>query len=81
MGYSRTPEVAEQRLCNRCLGTDTASRDRILGSSTAVTGSLFFTPFVGFLDDMSDLQPYRPSHRQHRRWGLDIGDPNRNIVK
>ncbi|MFI6402467.1 Dyp-type peroxidase [Streptomyces sp. NPDC050548] len=52
IGYARTPSVTEQMLRNMFLGTDSASHDRILDFSTAVTGSLFFVPSADFLDDL-----------------------------
>ncbi|MGQ4433507.1 Dyp-type peroxidase [Streptomyces sp. SAS_260] len=55
IGYARTPSVTEQMLRNMFLGTDTASHDRILDFSTAVTGSLFHVPSADFLDDLPDL--------------------------
>ena len=48
IGYSRTPTVTEQMLDNMFMGTP---HDRILDFSTAVTGTLFFTPSAAFLDD------------------------------
>ncbi|WTE48005.1 Dyp-type peroxidase [Streptomyces sp. NBC_01622] len=50
IGYARTPSVTEQMLRNMFLGTDSASHDRILDFSTAVTGSLFFVPSADLLD-------------------------------
>lgn len=55
IGYARTPSVTEQMLRNMFLGTDSASHDRILDFSTAVTGSLFYVPSADFLDDLPDL--------------------------
>ncbi|MFI6346687.1 Dyp-type peroxidase [Streptomyces sp. NPDC050560] len=52
IGYARTPEVTELMLRRMFLGTDAASHDRILDFSTAVTGTLFFAPPAGFLDDL-----------------------------
>jgi putative iron-dependent peroxidase len=48
IGYARTPAVTEQMLDNMFMGTP---HDRILDFSTAVTGTLFFTPSAAFLDD------------------------------
>jgi putative iron-dependent peroxidase len=48
IGYARTPAVTEQMLDNMFMGTP---HDRILDFSTAVTGTLFFTPSGEFLDD------------------------------
>ncbi|MEU1874183.1 putative iron-dependent peroxidase [Streptomyces ambofaciens] len=56
IGYARTPEVTETMLERMFLGTASAPHDRILDFSTAVTGSLFFTPAADFLEDL----PARP---------------------
>ncbi|MGE2688380.1 Dyp-type peroxidase [Mycolicibacterium pulveris] len=55
IGYSRTPEVTEQMLENMFLGDPPGNTDRILDFSTALTGSLFFTPIVDFLNDPPPL--------------------------
>ncbi|MEU2227725.1 Dyp-type peroxidase [Streptomyces sp. NPDC018347] len=52
IGYARTPEVTETMLERMFLGTESAPHDRILDFSTAVTGSLFFTPAADFLEDL-----------------------------
>ncbi|MDX3075737.1 Dyp-type peroxidase [Streptomyces sp. NPDC088354] len=54
IGYARTPQVTETMLRRMFLGDDEASHDRILDFSTAVTGTLFFAPPAGFLDDLPD---------------------------
>lgn len=51
IGYSRTPAVTERMLRNMFLGDPPGNTDRILDFSTAVTGGLFFSPTVDFLDD------------------------------
>ena len=51
VGYARTPDVIEQMLTNMFVGKPPGNHDRILDFSTAVTGTLFFVPSVGFLDD------------------------------
>ncbi|WP_159326197.1 Dyp-type peroxidase [Streptomyces tendae] len=56
IGYARTPEVTETMLERMFLGTASAPHDRILDFSTAVTGSLFFTPAADFLENL----PARP---------------------
>ncbi|WP_297595945.1 Dyp-type peroxidase [Mycobacterium sp.] len=55
IGYSRTPQVTEQMLRNMFLGDPPGNTDRILDFSTAVTGGLFFSPTVDFLDDPPPL--------------------------
>ncbi|SOJ57341.1 putative deferrochelatase/peroxidase YfeX [Mycobacterium simulans] len=55
IGYSRTPAVTEQMLRNMFLGDPPGNTDRILDFSTAVTGGLFFSPTIDFLDDPPPL--------------------------
>ncbi len=55
IGYSRTPSVTERMLRNMFLGDPPGNTDRILDFSTAVTGGLFFSPTVDFLDDPPPL--------------------------
>jgi putative iron-dependent peroxidase len=54
IGYARSPTVTERMLQRMFLGDQQASHDRILDFSTAVTGTLFFVPAAGFLDDLPD---------------------------
>jgi putative iron-dependent peroxidase len=51
IGYSRTAAVTERMLRNMFIGDPPGNTDRILDFSTAVTGSMFFTPTADFLDD------------------------------
>jgi len=55
IGYSRSPAVTEKMLENMFIGDPPGNTDRILDFSTALTGALFFTPVVGFLDDPPPL--------------------------
>lgn len=55
IGYSRSPAVTEQMLRNMFLGDPPGNTDRILDFSTALTGGLFFSPTVDFLDDPPPL--------------------------
>ena len=55
IGYSRTPAVTERMLRNMFLGDPPGNTDRVLDFSTAVTGGLFFSPTVDFLDDPPPL--------------------------
>ncbi|MGO8853377.1 MAG: Dyp-type peroxidase [Mycobacterium sp.] len=55
IGYSRAPRVTERMLENMFLGDPPGITDRILDFSTAVTGGLFFSPTLGFLDDPPPL--------------------------
>jgi porphyrinogen peroxidase len=51
IAYARTPDVIEQMLTNMFVGKPPGNHDRILDFSTAATGSLYFVPATGFLDD------------------------------
>ena len=55
IGYASTPELTEQMLTNMFIGSPPGNYDRVLDFSTAVTGSLFFTPTATFLDDLPPL--------------------------
>lgn len=54
IGYARTPAVTEEMLRHMFLGDGPTTHDRILDFSTAVTGTLFFTPAADFLDALGD---------------------------
>ncbi|MBO0824879.1 MAG: Dyp-type peroxidase [Actinobacteria bacterium] len=54
IGYARTPSVIERMLDRMFLGDEEASHDRMLDFVTAMTGSLFFVPSAGFLEDLPD---------------------------
>jgi putative iron-dependent peroxidase len=54
--------VTERMLTNMFIGDPPGNTDRILDFSTAVTGSMFFTPTVNFLDDPPPM-PAAPSSR------------------
>ncbi|MEB3068263.1 Dyp-type peroxidase [[Mycobacterium] vasticus] len=51
IGYSRNPDITERMLRNMFFGDPPGNTDRILDFSTALTGGLFFTPTLDFLDD------------------------------
>ncbi len=55
IGYSRTPAVTERLLRNMFLGDPPGNTDRVLDFSTAVTGGMFFSPTIDFLDDPPPL--------------------------
>jgi len=55
IGYSRAPEVTERMLRNMFLGDPPGNTDRILDFSVAVTGGLFFSPTIDYLDDPPPL--------------------------
>jgi porphyrinogen peroxidase len=55
IGYSRTAAVTERMLRNMFIGDPPGNTDRILDFSTAVTGTMFFTPTADFLDDPPPL--------------------------
>jgi porphyrinogen peroxidase len=80
IGYSRTPEVTERMLRNMFLGDPPGNTDRILDFSTAVTGGLFFSPTVDFLDDPPPLpappqteRPAAPAYETTANGSLSIG--------
>ncbi len=54
IAYAATPSITEKMLVNMFVGDPPGNYDRILDFSTAVTGSLFFVPSAGFLDDLPD---------------------------
>ncbi len=54
IGYARSPNRIEQMLENMFVGRPPGNYDRLLDFSRAVTGSLFFVPSVGFLEDAPD---------------------------
>ncbi|CAA0078762.1 putative deferrochelatase/peroxidase YfeX [Mycolicibacterium vanbaalenii] len=55
IGYSRSAVVTERMLQNMFLGDPPGNTDRVLDFSTAVTGSMFFTPITDFLNDPPPL--------------------------
>lgn len=55
IGYAATPDVTEQMLRNMFLGDPPGNTDRILDFSIAVTGGLFFSPLVDFLNNPPPL--------------------------
>jgi porphyrinogen peroxidase len=55
IGYSRSPAVTQHMLRNMFIGDPPGNTDRILDFSTAVTGGLFFSPTVYFLNDPPPL--------------------------
>jgi porphyrinogen peroxidase len=63
IGYSRTAAVTERMLRNMFIGDPPGNTDRILDFSTAVTGGLFFSPTVDFLDEPPPL-PGSPATAQ-----------------
>jgi putative iron-dependent peroxidase len=52
IGYAKTPSVTELMLRRMFIGEPEGNYDRLLDFSTAVTGTLFFTPTADFLDDL-----------------------------
>ena len=64
IGYSRTPAVTEEMLRNMFIGDPPGNTDRILDFSTAVTGGMFFSPTVDFLDDPPPLADSAPEDEQ-----------------
>lgn len=60
IAYSRSPAVSERMLRNMFIGDPAGNTDRLLDFSTAVTGSMFFTPILDFLNDPPPLPGSRP---------------------
>ncbi|MFV0496099.1 Dyp-type peroxidase [Mycobacterium sp.] len=60
IGYSRFPAITERMLRNMFLGDPPGNTDRVLDFSTAVTGCLFFSPTIDFLDDPPPLPDHPP---------------------
>ena len=52
IGYAKSPSTTELMLRRMFIGDPERNHDRILDFSTAITGSLFFTPTTAFLDDL-----------------------------
>lgn len=52
IGYAKSPAVTELMLHRMFVGMPVGNYDRILDFSTPATGSLFFVPAAGFLDDL-----------------------------
>ncbi|HSM77379.1 MAG TPA: Dyp-type peroxidase, partial [Bryobacteraceae bacterium] len=57
IGYSRSPRTTEQMLENMFIGRPPGNYDRLLDFSRPVTGSLFFSPSLTFLEAVGDDQP------------------------
>ncbi|WP_248963631.1 Dyp-type peroxidase [Sphaerisporangium perillae] len=89
IGYARTPAVTERMLENMFLGDPRGNHDRILGFSTAVTGTLFFVPTVDFLDDLPEPPGAgvmaeagtTPDARAAHDGSLRIGDLKRSTTR
>ena len=78
IAYAADPDVTETMLRRMFLGTDgaAAGHDRILDFSTAVTGTLFFTPPVEFLDNPpppADVVPAPSAPAREADGSLGIG--------
>ncbi|HEY6334131.1 MAG TPA: Dyp-type peroxidase [Blastocatellia bacterium] len=54
IGYSKSPSTIELMIENMFIGRPPGNYDRLLDFSTAVTGSLFFAPSAGFLEDVGN---------------------------
>ena len=52
IGYAKDPGITELMLRRMFLGEPEGNYDRILDFSTAVTGTLFYTPTTDFIDDL-----------------------------
>ena len=52
IAYSKTPSITEQMLRNMFIGDPVGNHDRLLDFTTAITGTQFFAPSIGFLADL-----------------------------
>ncbi|HJE91072.1 MAG TPA: Dyp-type peroxidase [Dietzia timorensis] len=64
VGYAADPSITEQMLDNMFLGDPVGNYDRILDFSTAITGTLFYVPSVGLLEEIDTLPPARTPGEQ-----------------
>jgi len=60
IGYARSPKTIEQMLQNMFVGRPPGNYDRLLDFSRAVTGSLYFTPSLSFLESVTSGEPAPP---------------------
>lgn len=75
IGYARSPARTEQMLQNMFIGKPPGNYDRLLDVSTAVTGTLFFTPTSEFLDAAPDMVIEEP---QPAAMASEQAHPSRN---
>ncbi len=61
IAYCADPDITEQMLRNMFLGDPPGNTDRILDFSTALTGTMFFVPTAGFLDNPPPM-PHADKH-------------------
>lgn len=73
IGYSRTPAVTERMLTNMFIGDPPGNTDRILDFSVALTGTMFFTPTVDFLDDPPPLPDSAPEEEEPQDCVVPVG--------
>ena len=79
IGYARSPARTEQMLQNMFIGKPPGNYDRLLDVSTAVTGTLFFTPTSEFLDAAPDIAPATPLPREQASSPRDTQDGSLGI--
>ena len=75
IGYSRVAAVTERMLRNMFIGDPPGNTDRILDFSTAVTGSMFFTPIVDFLNDPPPLPNSAEAEEESASTVTPVGYP------
>jgi putative iron-dependent peroxidase len=83
VAYAKTPAVTERMLENTFLGLGEADHDRLLDSSTALTGNLYFVPSADFLDgptipaeDADDASPPILRRRAMTPWASAASSPD-----
>ncbi|KWX68128.1 Dyp-type peroxidase [Mycobacterium sp. NAZ190054] len=74
IGYSRSAAVTERMLRNMFIGDPPGNTDRVLDFSTAVTGSMFFTPILDFLNNPPPL-PASASYAVESAGAVPLGYP------
>lgn len=85
IAYSNDPAVQEIMLHRMFIGEPAGNTDRILDFSTAVTGSMFFVPPLGFLNNLPGV-PAEPTVTNaqmtqfEREWGDSSTAPTKNAL-
>lgn len=72
IGYAADPQITEDMLENMFIGNPPGNYDRILDFSTAITGTLFFVPPLGVLDDPDLVVETSPQDQQADEVAADV---------
>ena len=73
IGYAGRPWVIERMLERMFVGAPPGSYDRLLDFSTAVTGTTFFVPTAGMLDELTQPPADAPPTEAPATGSLGIG--------